>query len=1603
LASDIEFVETFPARYDSAAMRHHRWARGDWQLLPWILGLERTQTPRSSRTGTPLSGRWKMLDNLRRSMSAPAAALALLAGFASPPGASLIWTAFILATLALPPLIPLIGSLTQRSRTNVLRYRLRTLRSDVRMALAQWFLAVTFLAHQAWLMGDAAIRTLFRLASGRNLLEWTPAAHAMLGERPTLFSYYRYMGGAVALAAAAALIGVSRAQIEPSALVLALLWGASPAIAVWVSKPPRPRKNSLLAPSDATALRLIARRTWRYFETFVTPAHNALPPDNFQESPEPIVANRTSPTNIGLYLLSIISARALGWIDSSNTAARLEATHATLQKLERFRGHFYNWYDTHDLRALDPRYVSSVDSGNLAGHLVALSRACQQWSSRAQQLGASCFDADALAIAREEAHALREKRRTPAIPWPQIETEIDRLESMMRALPCDREDRSGRLGELTAATDTLIDTLEAHALSEGDDSSSELLYWLGAASKSLTGHANPLDPAATEILGARFDTLARAFRTMALAMDFSFLVNRDRLLLSIGYRGADGVLDPSCYDLLASEARLASLLAIAKGDAPNKHWFRLSHAVVPLPRGPALISWSGSMFEYLMPSLVMREPVHSVLERTNRFVVDRQIEYGRKLKVPWGVSESAYNARDLDFTYQYSNFGVPGLGLKRGLADNVVISPYATALAAMVSPTAAARNFEHLATLGARGRYGFCEAIDFTPERLQSGQRCAVVRCFMAHHQGMTITALTNVLCAGLLRDLFHSEPIIQASELLLQERMPRDIQTPPALAAAHQPVSVPTDQIEPTPQRRSADPWATTPATHLLSNGNYSVMLTAAGSGYSTWRGLAVTRWREDSTQDDWGSYFYIKDTESGACLTPSLQPACEREHEHQAVFDEEVAVFTSAAHGLAVTLEVIVSSEDDAEVRRLSITNSGRDVRALEITSFAELALAPATADLAHPAFSKLFVEVEHLPRSGALLARRRKRAPEEQEVWAAHLAIVEGAEGGQQEFETSRARFIGRGRDAHEPIAVLSGSPLSGTVGATLDPIFALRRRIRVEPGKTARVHFWTMAAASRREALDIIDKHHDIAAYDRAATLAWTQSQVELHHIGIDRDTAALYQRLAGHLIYATPAMRPSSDTIRSGSGEQSLLWSLGVSGDLPILLVHVSEIGETRLVREALQAFEYLRSKRLALDLVILNERDASYQQELQDALENAVRATQSRPHIGAEPPAGHIYVLRADLITTEARALLTSVARVVLRGERGRLADQLHRRPETEHNGLRGRRPFSMSVLQPPGHAPELEYFNGLGGFAKGGNEYVITLAPGQSTPAPWINVVANASFGFQTSESGAGFTWSESSREHQITPWSNDPVSDSPGQAFFLRDRDSGETWSPTAAPIRDAAATYVTRHGRGYSSFACEVSGVSLGLTEFVPLSDPIKISRLTIANTSSVRRRLSVTGYVAWVLGASRTAAAPLVTTQLCPVTGAILASNFWNPAFKYRVAFADLCGRQQSWTGDRREFIGRNGSMSNPAALARDAPLSGNLGAGLDPCAALQTNLELGPGESIELVFLLGDAANDEEARALVARYREADLDGVLSDVGAFGGRPHAPGSPRQPFP
>jgi cyclic beta-1,2-glucan synthetase len=1583
MASDVEVVESSPDRYDVVAAREHRWARGDWQLLPWLRPA--WSMPRTRRAVFAVSalGRWKLLDNLRRTLVPLATVVALIAGWLLlPQPQSAAWTALLVLGLGVAPLLPILMAVRDRPRHLRRESERQALRHDLRIACLRWALAAAFLADRACSMADAIVRTLARLfVTHRQLLNWTTAAQARRNSRLQLVNYISRMRAGVALAVAA---GLMLLWLRPENLSLALpwllLWMAAPLVARYVSAPQPERAGAPLTSADARSLRLIARRTWRYFEHFVSPADHFLPPDNFQETPVPVLAQRTSPTNVGMYLLSSAAALDFGWLGLTDWVDRLEATLGALLALERFRGHFFNWYDTRTGQPLLPRYVSTVDSGNLAGHLVTLANVLEAASVRALWSPDRLTGiADALALAPPgSAPELRQLLPEEALGSAAVPVRLRALEEAAAKLPT----AAAGMDDAPDWTLATVRCLHSHlrdvaalALPEGPAPAAVTL-------RDLAGGDGPAAAAARALL-ERLTKLAAGARQLATDMDFSFLLKPNRMLLSIGYNVTESRLDSGDYDLLASEARLASFMAIAKRDVPSRHWFRLDRRSIAYGNLTALLSWSGSMFEYLMPALVMRAPRGSLLDRAHRVAVRSQREYAAGLGVPWGISESAYNVRDVDQTYQYSPFGVPALGLKRGLGNDTVVSPYSTGLAAMVDAPAAAANFRQLERFGALGEYGFYEALDFTPDRLAEGEKVAVVRAYMAHHQGMTIVAIANALREGAMQGYFHAEAASRATELLLQEKPPRSVEAPTEggrseAREARLPVLA---------GRRRLHTWRPrTPHVQLLSNGSYAVMVNAAGAGFSRCGNLAVTRSLEDPTSDSGGQAILLRDCDSGEAWSCGFQPIAAVPDAYRVTFTEDRVEILRRDGPWSSRLQVLVSAEHDAEARRISISNQSDRSREIEVTSYAEIVLTAAAADRAHRAFSNLFVQTAYEPQLETLIAGRRPRAAADTAAWAAHLGVIEGTAVGDWEFETDRARFIGRDRGISTPRALSERSALSGSTGTVLDPVFGLRRRLRIAPGETARITFWTAVAQTREEVLRVADKCREPAAFDRASTLAWTRARVQLHHLGLDPDEASLFQRLAAHLLYLNPALRAGTDTLRRNRAGPEALWAHGVSGDRPIMLVEIDDAAHLGLVRQLLRAHGYLTLKNLAVDLVVINSSVTSYVQDLQAAIESLARASQQRLQETASNAQGSVYALRAEAMSPQSRLAFLAAARIALIARRGTLSEQLDRLEDpAAETALPSAARASRTARPGAVKHPSLEMFNGTGGFAADGREYGIVLKPALTTPMPWINVIGQPGFGFQASASGSGYTWAGNSRENALTPWSNDAVSDPAGEAFYVRDDDGGEILSPTAAPIREPEGTYLAFHGRGYSRFEYASRGLAFELLQFVPRGRALKVSRLTIRNESNKTRRLTVCAYAEWTLGSGRAAMAPYVITERCPQSGALLARNPWNPQFAECTAYLDLAGEQTEATCDRREFIGLDGTLAAPVALRAAVPLSGRTGAGLDPCAALLTRIELAPGAVREVVCFLGQSQDGGGAVTEIQAARNLDVEQAFEDV------------------
>lgn len=1625
--SDIALYDNFPETYFAWSKRQHRWMRGDWQIIDWLFAHVPAFANKWKRN--PLSGgnRWKIFDNLRRALLSPAM-MALLSFswlFSSVP---VLWTNLVLLVLFMPTLATLVHNLLaylHAKKTSWKSFALGALRAVITAAL---------LPHQAMLALDALFRVIYRrLISHKFLLEWSTNDHGG-SDLQYRRSILRLLGSTLFASILFALVVHYNPTAIAPALPFCLLWALSPLLVFLLGEK---SLLSVLSPhrvreEQREPLRKIARKTWRYFDDFVQPETQWLPPDNFQAALMIEVAERTSPTNIGLWLLSVLSAYDLKYLSVDDAIARLLATFQTINKLEFHQGHLLNWYNTRTLEPLHPKYVSTVDNGNFLASLWTLQQGMSELIaapvlpfsfvegledsfnilldekpsslpaeklhllrtalsdrpknlSKAFLLMKTALNAvqDLLQYSTEQSQALYwlKALEKQILAWEQIRYRYFEWMDMLNEILARQPDGSdAAFFKVTEEIESMQPSLQMLAdgsaflalnawleSSEASNSFAEGKHW----AERLRAAMQKAQWLAGEKIG-EVGMLMQNTHEMSESKDMSFLYNQERKLFSIGYHVEQCRCDNCFYDLLASEARIASLVSIAKGDVPLEHWWSLGRPYKVVKGMQVLVSWGGTMFEYLMPLLFTRHYPDSLLGNACQNAVRCQISYGKQRGIPWGISESAFSEIDGRKVYQYRSFGVPQLGFKSGLEKDLVVSPYSSLLALAINPSAALKNLQTLSQgkKNLYAPYGYYEAIDFTRVQEPTGEPGSIVFAYMAHHQGMSLISINNALNNNVMMERFHKDPRIKGVESLLYERIPL---SPPA-AKGVRPM-IPLSRLVPLPKAPMMGmidtPHTRVPKVNLLANGEYSVMLTNTGGGYSKWKDVEITRWRSDSTCDNWGSFCYIKNRSSGEFWSLTYHPTYTKGQRFSVEFKSDKVEFRRKDNHIDTTLEIFVSPQENAEIRQITLANLSQVEVDLELTSYSELALAPHRADRQHPCFNKLFIQTEALPSLSGLLAFRRLRASDDMPIWAGHLVAAEQPHVGDFQFETDRAQFVGRGNFLSHPDAMKGD--LKNSQGYTLDPIFSIRHRVILKPGQRTQVAFVTVIADNRDTAIELMKKYQDITVCLRAQAMAWTHAQLEFRHLRIHQEEAQLFQRIASYILFPHSHLRPFAERLRKNRLDQSALWPLGISGDLPIVAVTIADGDELHLVKQMLTAHAFWRMRGLKVDLVILNEEITSYEHPVQDALTRFIHSHAAAPEIGKP---GGVYLLSTEQIQEEQLSLILCVARAHFVGARGFLRHHL----VSPMKALR--LPQRLTVKSKAPEEPsrplpflELPYFNGIGGFQPDGKEYAIYLGPHTQTPAPWINVMANPDFGTLVSETGLGCTWYGNSQTNRLTPWSNDPLLNPISDLLYIRDDERAIFWNPTPAPIRELDA-YRVRHGQGYSRFEHNSHGIEQELLIFIPVDShggaPVRIQQLRLTNASSHKRILSIFSFTELVLGNDKEHTQMHVITDWDLESQAIFATNHYNTDYGSHVAFISASQPPTSYTGDRTEFIGRNHHLANPAALKRET-LSNNTGTGFDPCAALQIKIELAPGETQEIAFILGYAPEAETARSLAAKW------------------------------
>ena len=1616
LVTDIELIDGYPARYNSFMMRLHRWTRGDWQLLHWIF----------SKSSLSTLSRWKMLDNLRRSLLYPTIAIILILSLSVLQNSSIAWICLTFAAICAPVFSYFVYLIFVGDYRIYISKRSATVMTGFKSIIMQICLLLAFLPYQAFLLTNAIVKTLVRVTiTKKNLLEWVTAADMELALKNNLLSYYRRMWFSPVFGAGI-LCAYGKGYFWGIAAFA--LWLLAPWLAYYISKPVSARENALSSES-LNELRLLARKTWCYFDEFAGREENYLPADNYQEEPFKGAAHRTSPTNIGLLLVSNLAARDMGYINTIDMLERIEKTINTIDKMEKWNGHLFNWYNTTNLEVLRPRFVSTVDSGNFAGYLMVLNEGLTQYRHR------SIYDEaiiDGIFDLLELCNAEINKNE----PYFDIE-DLKKLTQKSSDQDSDIQNATKKDKQTVTSKECFNSLIPAISKSLNElINRNKTGYWVRKLANQINAYHTELDKYGEGIfcelkeiqeISIKIEKLRERIQVLIDNMHFKSLFDAHRNLFSIGFNVDEGHANKSYYDLFASEARQTSLIAIAKGEVSKQHWFKLGRKLVKVEGNTGLASWTGTMFEYLMPRLLIKSYPNTLIQKTYDFVIKTQIKYGLSKNIPWGISESGYHSFDIALNYQYRAFGVPHLGLKRGLLNDIVIAPYATIMAIDINPSECNSNIQRLKQIGAEGQFGFYEAIDFTDARLDEGQKCAIVKSYMVHHQGMSMLALVNFFKDNVMQTRFHKNPQIKAVDALIQEKSPNNVII--SKEYREQPSYGLRKQInnEETVIRNYSEP-SIVPNLHLLTNGNYNVVLTEKGSGYSRYNGMAVYRWNNDYMQSS-GAFIYLRNVNSNDYWSVTYSPTNIKPEVYKVIFSPHKAEYIRREGNIETNTEVIISTEDNTEIRRLSIYNHSSSKRVIELTSYMEVVLAQPEADIAHPAFSKLFVKTEYISEYDGLLAMRRKRDDVKQTVWGYHTVSSSGNVQGKVEYETNRSQFLGRNGSLYSPKAMEPDQPLSNSIGPVLDPIFSLRIRVSIDAGESAVVNFCIGTCDTREIAIDMLEKYSDPTAAERVIEMAWTRSVVEAGFINISASDERAYLRLLPKLLYGIDR-REQSEYIEKNTLSQSDLWPFGISGDLPIVLVTIQSRDSFEEIQWVLKLHDYLRLKGIVFDLVILITEEEAYNQPIFEMVKDIAVSGRSCEHLDRR---GGIFIRKVQQMNLVQKNLLFACAKVIIDADKGisdlleedeildknldananertdeksdanvdertgkksdkNIDERTDEKSDANIDGRTGEKSVNKADVITSAHSTSqhknetiyhneeneyishisenLKFFNGIGGFTNDGNEYVICLKAGENTPAPWVNVIANNKFGFICTESGGGYTWHQNSSQNKLTNWANDPVLDTPSEIIYLHDTNSNDIWSCTPSPVRENTP-YVIRHGFGYTCFLHKSRGLEQELVQFAAVDSAVKISIVKLKNTTENEITLDVAYYLKPVLGVEVSQTSPYIVTSFDGGLNAIFIKNVYSSDFRGLTAFLSCSEENITYTGQRLEFIGDDMDLSEPQGMR--SVLKGTVGAGLDACAVSKTQVHILPGETKQVVFLFGQD-DIETSRVQISKYR-----------------------------
>lgn len=1229
-SSSVNIMDTFPSSVLSFTKREHRWIRGDWQLLPWLF---MSKTP-NGRSMNAIS-KWKMFDNLRRSLVPMSKTLFILLNLALLPNVYYLWLPFVFFSDLLTLVTLLVAIITQKIKRPMLTIVYKGLFKEIKNIFERAFLEFVLIPYRSYIATDAIVRTLFRVVvSKKDLLKWNASETVDASITNTKKGYFFHMWSS--LLAAVVLLALLMTKEVPTfglALfaVITLTWSISFLIAYYISQPRQQTPPSEQLEQNELLLET-ARRTWRFFKDHSTKENNWLCPDNYQIAYVEKTSDKTSPTNIGLQFLSILTARDLGYETLGSTIELIENLLNTVVKLPKWKGHLYNWYNIRTLNVLNPEYISTVDSGNFLGHLIALK------NGLLEQIETPIFSESLITEIRYSIKLCDSDT--------DLKDDYSTIGEMVEDLARIRDHLINK-EQLPIENSTWIRELFRNMeliINEADHYKLRAIHSSGKPSLKLLALSGNKEAKA---MIERIERLGYTVDDFLENVDFNFLYNDKRMLFHIGYHVSSGTLDKGCYDLMASESSLTSFVAVAKGSVPLKHWYKLGRPLTMVKGLPCFVSWSGTMFEYLMPNLVMKEYEDSVFAQTSKAAVLKQIKYAKRMDIPWGISESQYYRFDLDSNYQYKAFGVPQLRLQPALKNSLVVAPYATLLALDYATEDCFSNLKRMTNLGAFGVYGYYEAIDFnSPDSLTMAPYC-IVKSYMAHHQGMNLVAINNFLNEGIMRKRFHAEAAVKATEILLEEKRQSYF-----ISIAKKGYTIKLEKMnfsEDVLSNRYVNKVAPKiPVASYLSNNKYALMITSDGDGFSSYKDIMLYRWRADLYANT-GNYIYIKDLSSNKYWSATYNPTKTEPDEYQAVFSPHQAEFKRVDGEISSHTTVSLSPDHNLEVRKLTLTNNGKEEKQIEITSYLEIVGDSYLAELSHPAFNKLFIESEFLENHSVFLSRRRG-GKGGGNPYVMHMVKPQVKLMKHVEYENDRLKFIGRNNTLQNPDAVVHSIILSNNTGFCNDPIMSLRVNIILGVDETACISFVTGVCDSKEEAIKISEELGVTYRIDDILKKFRLQSEIELKYLDITRPQLNAFQDLISPIFYPSSYYRGPAENIRRNWKNQSFLWKFGVSGDNPVLLLRVKSIEDTGIIKNVLKAYEYFRINHLKVDLIILSEAKHGYMQELTDLLNDM---TSSLKIYDASREKPSLFILHAYQMIPAELDLLFTVARVVFSEKTG--------------------------------------------------------------------------------------------------------------------------------------------------------------------------------------------------------------------------------------------------------------------------------------------------------------------------------------------------------------